>query len=168
MSVTRLLANSGLSDQVVSLIDDALSTQSDGADMPLILKNIAGRGTATALHNDDLPLLEAAASLTVGYLGATSIVAWAPAAIAGLVVLLYKYRKKRLELSAMQAALLIELKSNGPLTAKELVMSPAMEKLTESEVTAELQRLTRFARYDGVRTSLVESDGQDMWRAVDV
>jgi hypothetical protein len=40
-------------------------TQLDGANAPLILKNIAGQGTATALHNDDFPLLEAAAFLTV-------------------------------------------------------------------------------------------------------
>lgn len=168
MSTTKLLADSGLSDQVASLIDDALSTHSDGAGMPLILKNLAEDGTATAIHNDDLPLLEAAASLTVGYLGAASIVVWAPAAIAALVVLLYRYRKKRIELSALQAALLIELKSNGPLSAKELVMSPTLEQMSEREVTAELERLTRLPRRDGVRTSLVESDGQDRWRTVDV
>lgn len=65
--------------------------------MPLVLKNIAGHGIATALHNDNFPLLEAAAALTVEYLGATSAVVWAPAAIAGLVVPLDKYRKKTIE-----------------------------------------------------------------------
>lgn len=136
--------------------------------MPLILKNIAGHGAATALDNDDLPLLEAAASLTVGYLGAASVVAWAPVAIAGLVVLLYKYRKKSIELTALQATLLIELKSNGPLSTKDLTMCPGLKHLNESGTASERQRLARIVRSNGVRTSLVESDGEDRWRAVDV
>ncbi len=111
----------------------------DGANMPLILKDIAGHGTATALHNDDFPLLAAAAFLTVEYFGAASVVAWAPAAIAGLVVLLYKYRKKSIELTTLQAALLIELKSNGPLSTKELTMRAGLEHLNESETASELQ-----------------------------
>jgi hypothetical protein len=150
------------------LIEDALSANSDPANMPLILKNIGGGGTATVLRNDDFALLESAASLTAGYLGAASIIAWAPAAIASLVVLLYKYRKKSIELSALQATLLIELTSNGPLSAKELTLCPAAEDLTEGEITDEMQRLTRVVRADGVRTSLVESDGVNRWRAVDV
>lgn len=126
-----------------------------------IWKNIVGHGTVTALHNNDFQLLEAAASLTVEYLGAASVVARAPAAIAGLVVLLDKYRKKSIELTRVHATFLIELKSNGPLSMKELTKRPGLEHLNERETASELQRLTRIRRLDGVRTSLVESDGED-------
>ena len=40
-------------------------------------------------------------------------------------------------------------------------MRPGLEHLNESETASELQRLTRIVRLDCVKTSLVESDGED-------
>ncbi|CAG9267473.1 hypothetical protein [Burkholderia cepacia] len=111
----------------------------DGANLPLILKSIAGRGTATALYNDDFRRLEAAVFLTVEYLGVASVVAWAPAIIAGLIVPLYKYPKKSIELTTLRAMLLIELKPNGLPSTNELTMGPRLEQLDESETASELQ-----------------------------
>jgi hypothetical protein len=145
---------------------DQLSSGSHG--FRLVLNDIGGAGQATAIKNEDLPILRTAATLVAGFCSSVSVVAWAPAAIAALVLLLYDFRKKKIPLSAVQAAILREIKVHPNLTIKEIVAGLQIKGLDEKQVAGELKALSEIARADGVTVCLVSENAEDRWRTEDI
>jgi hypothetical protein len=160
------LDRSGLPPAVRDIILDQLVSGSE--DFKLVLSNVGGGGSATAIRNEDLELLDSAATLVVSFLGSAAIAAWAPAAVANLVLLLYRLRKKRIPITALQAAVLRELKTQGSLTVAEITSSLDQPGITDQDVEATLGQLSNIRRADGVKVGLVSPDPDGTWHAEDV
>ena len=107
----------GLPREIVQLVVDQLSH--DSSDLRLILKEV-GSDKASVVRNEDLDLLRVAATSIVSLVAAATLAAWAPGAIASLVILLYELRKKKFEVSPIQAAILRELKAHPGLRVNEI------------------------------------------------
>jgi hypothetical protein len=161
-----MLDGTGLSPAVCDLVIDRVSAGS--GEFRLVLDHVRDRGTASVIQNDEFKILQTSATLVAGFLASASIAVWAPAAIAGLVVLLYEFRKKKIVISARQAAILRELKSQGSLTAAEIVEGLDMRGVDEICVASELEALSRLPRHDGKMISLVISDAKGRWHAQDL
>ena len=120
-----------------------------------------------AIHNDDLKLLGEASTVAVAVLGAVQ----SPAGVvAGLVVLLYRYRRKRIRLDGEQGIVLRALKQAPPggwgVEELALHLPPGLE-MGHAAIGARLETLKALTRADGSPTALVaERDGR--WWAVDV
>jgi hypothetical protein len=166
MSRNPVLDDTGLPPEVCDLVLDQIDRKP--GELRLILKNLGEKDKATAIKNEDFQLLRAAATLVGGFFAASSFVGWAPAAVASVVILLYEFRKKRIELTATQAAILRELVSHPGLTAKELAEGLRIRGLDEKKVGEELKALSEARRADGKPGGLVSSDGAGRWRAEDV
>jgi hypothetical protein len=166
MTRNTLLDGTGLSPAVCDLVIDRVSSGS--GEFRLVLDHVGDRGKATAIQNDEFKVLQTSATLVAGFLASASIAVWAPAAIAGLVVFLYEFRKKQIVISARQAAILRELKSQGSATAADIVEGLDMRGIDEPRVVEELETLSRLPRHDGKMVSLVISDAKGRWHVQDV
>jgi hypothetical protein len=91
-----------------------------------------------------------------------------PAAVVGLLVFLFRYRRKRVKLTCNQGLVLQALKQAGltGVTSADVVKRlPAGCKLTQPTVDAILQELRTLRQEDGLPANLVsEEDG--VWRAL--
>jgi hypothetical protein len=116
-----------------------------------------------ALKDDDFPLLREAASTVASLAAGTVLHAWAPAALASLVVLLYQYRKVRIVLTPTQVR---ELKRRpSGMSAEDIAL---LLEVTPQEALKELQSLQTIRRGDGKIESIVSVDTNSIWQAVGV
>ncbi len=102
------------------------------------------------------------------FLAASTFVGWAPVAVAGLVILIFDFRKKKINLSTPQAAILRELKSHPGLTAEQIAGGLQMAGISPEVVEAELKALGEMRRADYVVVSLVNVDRTGHWWPQDV
>ena len=134
--------------------------------MQLVVRTPGGKGASIAIRDDDFPLLREVATTVASLAGGTLFHAWAPAAIASLVVLLYTFRKNGIHLSPMQGALVRELKRQpGGLTADDAAQ---LLDISPNDVSKELQTLQAIPRHDGVVVSIASVDKDGRWRVIAV
>jgi hypothetical protein len=122
--------------------------------------------TYYAIHDDDLKLLTEAAPVAAAVYAAFPNPA---SVIAGLVVFLFRYRRKRVRLDRDQAITLLALKESGKkgLTITELLPHLPLELRKEAIVKPVLQSLIAARRDDGTLAKLVEQDS-DRYFGLDV
>lgn len=161
MNLVMEMQSAGLPRSVASIVELQLSGKGD--DLSLVTEKLGGHGESYAVRADDFPILKQAATIIAGALS-TSLVGWAPGAIAGLVILLYEYRQKRVYLTAQQAAIVRELKRHPGATVAELVEAIDSKDIDAETVRAELTTLAELRREDGVKICLASSDAQGRWR----
>lgn len=131
----------------------------------LVTATLRGDGTAYAIKNEDFPLLKTAIQTMAGLAG--GVATFAPAAIAGLLVLLVNYRKKGIELNANQAAIVRELKENPGLT-KEQLCALLVKTLDEPTVSTELEKLRHLLNNSGEFATIVRTDSEGRWYTIDI
>jgi hypothetical protein len=92
--------------------------------------------------------------------------AWAPAAIASLVVLLYTFRKNGIPLTPTQSAVVRELKRRpAGLSAEDLAL---LFDIPTADALRELLGLQAIARNDGGVVSITSVDADGRWRAAGI
>jgi len=158
------LADTGLPKEVQDLVLDQLTL--DVYQLQLIVKKLGGDGSSIAIRDEDFPLLREIATGVASVWAGTAFHAWAPAALASLIVMLYTFRKKGICLNPSQGAVLRELKrSPSGLSAEDL--ATLLNQPIEN-VVKELSALESISRNDGVRVSLVTPDTGERWRTTDL
>lgn len=148
-----------------SELDTAEPTQEEAKyraiDKDLLSKNYY------AISNDDLNLLEQCVAV------ATPIIAGIPEPISlvgGLVVFLYRYRRKRAKLTMEQGVVLKTLTHapSGGWTINELIQNQPLSRLNpRPDIAAVLESLKSVIKSDNTTTAFVVQNGS-RWRAVDV
>jgi hypothetical protein len=161
-----LFVRAGLSARVYNFFVEELESDRTAGGMNLVIRR-GDEGGAVAIKNEDLPWLEASVHAVAAMATASMLAGWAPALIASLVILLYKFYKKRIHLTPAQAKLVFEIKQNPGATVAELVAmsDPALDF---AGVTSELSGLKDIRRADRVRAGIVEEDPNGRWFLVDV
>jgi len=152
------LNNIGLPKQVI----DLLSSPSGSNELHLVLRNF-GSGY-TAIRDDDLPLARQVSLMVVSFFG-SSILSWAPTTVAGLILFLIDIRKKGIQVSAIQGAVLKELRSNPGLTTQQIAAGLKLNKEEVAETLASLQLITNVNKR---LTPLVEERDEQKWYTLDV
>jgi len=134
-----------------------------------------GKKTYYAIHNTDLKLIDAC----VGVVGAIPSIQENPIpVISALLLLLYRYHKKKAKLNAHQGAILLLLKQAAPnglaisgiqKRYNKLLSTTTKQqmKFNVSRIKDELQDLKNMRLVDGTTTSFV-SVHKGKWIAVDV
>lgn len=120
-----------------------------------------------AIHDADLQALREAGAVAAG---ASALATKGVGILAGLVVLLWKYYRKRVRLDARQGMLLLTLRraSLPGWSAPEILgQLPPDDDWTVAEVETCLAQLQAVILADGTSTALVALSGE-RWRAVDV
>lgn len=159
-----MMLDNGFSIEVCHKLLDFFSQEDNGNGFNLILKNV-GPGISV-IKNSDFPLLESSATIAAGMLGG-AIAEWAPAAVAGLIFLLFKYRKKRIMLDGIQAAIILELEYFRGLTSQQLTNGFGGIFSLE-EIEHELENLSQFKVNDDKVITLIWKDGESKWRLQDL
>lgn len=119
-----------------------------------------------AIHDSELQLLQGAG----GAAAAAILALGKPITAAGaLVILLYKYRRHRVELTGEQGLVLRELRRAGPhgLRFEQLRYKADVAHLGGPEIEAILKTLLSVPKTNGQITNLVTLHN-DIWRAADV
>jgi len=132
------------------------------------MNSIGKSDEVIAIQNDDFPILIDSSKLVAALIAGTAFGAWAPVAIAALIHLLYRMRKKRIVLTALQGAILRELIESGPMSASDIQTLIGIEDANLESIKAELQALSSVRKADGTVTSLVDETDAEMWIAVDI
>jgi hypothetical protein len=130
-------------------------------------KSLNERDTYYAIHNDDLKLIDESAAIAAGLWALMSN----PIAVIGkLLVLLYRYRRKRAKLTGEQALVLLSLK-NAPAmgwTTYDLQQDLRSQRdLPLDKVWAILQSLKNVPLDNGQLSDFV-AEHQNRWRVIDV
>jgi hypothetical protein len=130
-------------------------------------KSLNETDTYYAIHNDDLKLIDESAAVAAGLWALMSN----PIAVIGkLLVLLYRYRRKRARLTGDQALVLLSLK-NAPAvgwTAYDLHQDlKSTRDLPFDKVREILQSLKNVPLDNGQLSDFV-TEHQGRWRAIDV
>ena len=163
---SQILEDTGLTPEINELVIQQLGRAP--GDLRLVVGNFSRGGTATAIRNEDLQLLRVAATLVGGFFAAAAFIGWAPVAVAGLVILVFEFRKKKINLSTPQAAILRELKSHPGLTPEQIAGGIQIEGISTEIVESELKGLSEMRRADYVVVSLVNVDSAGRWWPQDV
>jgi len=120
-----------------------------------------------AIHNDDLNFLKEATTV------AAACYALLPdpvSVIGGLVVILFRYRRKRAKLTGHQGIVLQTLKGAPPAgwTVADLQQRlPLKHLLSASEIKSILTSLQSIIKTDGTKTAFVGEE-HGLWRVIDV
>lgn len=163
-------------DEVISLLKPLL----EKAEPPLIEGEVRhvdrGLNEYYAIRKSDIDLLEKAVVVLTPLLGTISaippaVVPTSVGVIAALVVLLFQYKRKRIELDEKQAIVLKALKKAPKqgwpvkVLANNLPINPWLE---ENEILSVLTSLKSVIREgDGIKLALVAEE-ENLWRAIDV
>jgi hypothetical protein len=165
MNNNKLLDDTGLSPEIRTLVIDQLSSGVE--DFQLVVNKIGGKGESVAIRDEDFQILREAATNVASVLAAgTLFQAWAPAAIASLVMLLYTFRKNGITLTPTQTAVVRELKRRqAGLTAEDIAL---LLNIPATDVLTDLHALQEVARNDGVLVSIASVDSNGRWRAAGI
>jgi hypothetical protein len=161
-NVRELSVESGLSADVCTFILDMYERNIE--DFHLLVKSVGGSGEGAAIKNEDFPFLKEAAKSIASLVAGTAFAAWAPMAIASLVILLFDYRKKLVPLSAREVLLVREIKRQPGATAKSIASSLDIE----CDITPELDALKAKRRNDGKIVPIVSVDESNGWHIEDI
>jgi hypothetical protein len=158
-------------DEAISLLTPLLDTTTKPtkqSDVRIVDKS-ATSDTYYAIHNSDIEILKESVAIASGI----TLVGIPFGVLAGLVALLFQYRRKRFILNGKQGIILKTLKKapkspNAGWSVKVLATNlPINPWLEESETESILIGLKSVIRQDGKQDSLVaEQDG--LWRVIDV
>lgn len=165
----RLLANTLIESGEFSVTED------DESVVGFLSPGLIDRKHYYAIHNKDLDLLAASAGVVASLPDLTTNPL---PAIAGLLLLLYRYRRNRAKLNAIQGLILMALRKAGPngLTTKGILVAVNRSlgwrtkrglKLNSEIVQAGLMALKSVLLTNGQRTSFV-SMRSGRWFADDV
>jgi hypothetical protein len=147
--------------QVVQQVVELVGSRS-GFDA--VQKNLTGPNSV-ALKDEDLDLLKVCAEMCSSFVAAASVGAFAPAAIAALVVLLYRVRTRGVDITPLQAAVLKAVRSPRALTPTQIAQELGIDGVDEQAVCKELFLLADAPRRDGVRIKLAVADVGGRWTA---
>jgi hypothetical protein len=164
MSRSTLLDDTGLPEDVRALVMDQLLAGVE--ELQLVVKKIGGKGESIAIKDEDFPVLHEAAVSVASLVAGAQFQAWAPAAIASLVMLLYTFHKNGIPLSAIQGALVRELKRRPDGLSSNGIAS--ILNIKPEDALKELESLKAIRRNDGQVVSIVSIDASGHWRAAGV
>jgi hypothetical protein len=119
-----------------------------------------------AIHDEDFGFWKE----SIGVAGGLYVLVPNPVSvIGGLVVFLYRYRRKRVKIDAMQALILKTLRRYGATGATRAELDTALDLRPEARghVDPALKALENMVSADGRTTAFVRRDGNRIW-AVDV
>src|SRR5579864_3160460 len=160
----KVLADTGLSEDVQHFVIDQISAGVE--DLQLVVKQLGGKGASIAIRDEDFPVLREVATTVANLAGGMLFHAWAPAAIASLIVLLYTFRKNGIALTPTQGALVRELKRRpAGMTAEDVAL---LVNLPLEDASKELQCLQAIPRNDGVVVSITSVDKDGLWRVMGI
>lgn len=114
-----------------------------------------------AIRNDDL-----AVATELMMLAAAVVPALQPAALAQLVVLLFRYRRKRVRLTASQGRLLLEMKTDATKAWTSSVLATRLDA-TPDTIEALLVELTACRTETGLDSPCVRHENGS-WKLIDV
>lgn len=164
MDLKELFERAGLSARVSSLVLDELEAGNTGGDLKLMIRRSEG-SPGVAVRSEDIPLLETAVHTVSTMISATMLTGWAPGLVASLVILLYKFYKNRINLSAEQAKLVFELRQNPGATNAELALVTGLDI---DHLLTQLSELKEVRKASGARADLVEQNAEGRWFLADI
>jgi hypothetical protein len=129
----------------------------------LVVVKLSGSEGSFAIKDDDFPLIQTAVTMVAAVLSGGNT--WAPGLIAGILVLLVQFYRKRIQLSPIQAAILQELRSYPGITDLEIAALLDLHDVTQSVVAAELGALKQMTSGRGELVELVTCDDNGRWYA---
>jgi len=129
----------------------------------LILRNAAFDGTATVVRDADFQLFDKAVTGVAGLVAATALTAWAPGAIATLVLLLYALRKKGIEVDAVDAAILKILKDSPGSTASSIQQKSLITGVAVEDIEQRLTALAERTRPSPTGSGVVGKSPDGAW-----
>jgi len=163
---------SDLQDEVITLLKKdftIVSVPEKDSDYRHIDRSLTNQDTYYAIHNSDIELLKEASIVVSVALSGLSV-SLLPL-IPGLVYLIYKYRCKRIRLTAKQGIVLKTLKL-APIegwTSTHLNSQLPTEEpwIDSSEIEPILQSMKSVIKEDGIETVLV-TEQKGLWRVRDI
>ncbi len=161
MTPRELLEKSGLSSSVQVQVLRKMEGQKD---LRLTLKNYPRDGSATVLRDSDFQWFEKAVTGIAGLATATSLIGWAPGAIAGLVILFYQIQKKGIQLDPIDATLVYRLKGAGGASADALVGISGIGEISAADIETRLQNLALTTRMELPGSEIVLKTDGTTWR----
>jgi hypothetical protein len=150
-----------------SLVVHQLSSELQ-ADLGLIETDLSNAQNIVVLRDEDVDLVKLCADLCATFFAAASVGAWAPAAVASLVVLLYRIRRRSFDVTPLQGAILETIRSGSALTPAQISDDLGIEGVDESVVSQELAKLAEAPRRDRDRIGLVTADTAGRWSALGI
>lgn len=132
------------------------------ADVRQLARDITNPENWYAVHDSEIDLLKESVAVVLAALGGKGL-----GAIGSLVVLLFKYRKRRIRLQADQGIVLRELKRVGELGSSVESLAARLPDMPLAVLEGTLQQLTSINRTDGTSTALAACKGGH-WVALDV
>lgn len=131
-----------------------------------MFRDILNKDRVYAIHDDDLEILGQCAAVAAAiYVGLPNPVTL----IGGLVLCLYKFRKKRIELTAYEALVLDHIRKCGTEGTRldKLIANFSANEYPSLNVNEVLHNLSNARRKDGTKAPLIE-DQDDRLIALDV
>ena len=161
-----VLEGSGISSQVGSIVLMQLSQGGNNFDsssnLNLVVASWNGSGDAYAIPDKEFEYLKFILP-AVAAVFADKVEKWAPASIAGLLLLLVQFWRKRIHLNPGQATILRELKAAPGLSVSDLVDLIDLPTFTLDRVSHLLLELTEMKDEAGSLVELAEHDSQGKW-----
>lgn len=159
------IANQGVGRVAAAMVVAQLTQDPREAKQPgelnLILKGI-GNANSVVWRDEDVDALKVSTDLCVSFIAASSVGAFAPGAIASLVVLLFRLHKKGFEVTPVQGRILDSLRNGLALAPVDISLEL---EISETIVIKELGLLAKAKRRDGYIDALVKADDEGKWSA---
>lgn len=157
------------STQLPSAVQVQILRKMEGHDgLNLILKNAAFDGSATVVRDADFQWFDKAVTGVAGLVSATALSAWAPGAIATLVLLLYALRKKGVEVDPLDAAILKILKDSPGSTASSIQQTSLIPGVTVDHIERRLTALAERTRPSPTGSGVVGKSPEGAWSTIGI
>lgn len=155
-------------DRVTSTLIVQQLTEEPGSGFAMMQQSLDGSGQVVVVRDEDVNLVKVSADLVASFVAAASVGAWAPAAIAALVVLLYRIRRKSFEVTALQGAILDTIRTGPPLTPAQIAINLGIDGVDESAVLQELTKLSKARSRDKHEIGLSINNTDGTWSAAGI
>jgi hypothetical protein len=157
------------STQLPLAVQAQILRKMEGQDgLKLILKNAAFDGSATVVRDADFQWFDKAVTGVAGLIAATTLSAWAPGAIATLILLLYALRKKGVEVDALDAAILKTLKDSPASTASNIQQKSLVAGVTAEDIERRLNALAERTRPSPTGSGVVGKTPDGKWSTIGI
>jgi len=162
-----------LDDEVLFQICDVMAPNFIVADdsvieRNLIIRNIFKKDVYYAIHNDDLLLFKTVISSVLLFFSIENIKAVTIKLLSAIILLLYTFEKKSINLNCKQALILNTIKSNKNGINYNGICKDCKDRLNSKQVKDTLASLTEVRKNDGNITALIKKDSTGTWQTVDV